>query len=192
MSTLLLFFMIVFNFCSVLCGLSQGYGTPYTTQLTANVDSSQTTIPVSSTNGFAMSDYVWVDSERIAYASTDATDFLNCTRAQADQNGLGATPASHNMGTQIYTQGMSALNSLIGFNYSSLQLSYGNPVAIILSISAYVTAIPRYISWNIGFMSGSGWSLIKIIILYPISAAFVITLLFFLTQVLWMTKPSVL
>lgn len=192
MSTLVLFFIIVFNFLSVLCGLAQGYGTPYTTQLTADIDSAVVVIPVSSTIGFALSDYVWVDSERIAYANTDATDFLGCTRGAADVNSQGGAAASHSAGAQVYTEGMNALNAMLGFNYSSLQLSYGAPVAFILATFAYIGSIPRYISWNIGFMQGSGWSLIKIIVLYPLSAAFVIAFMFFLYQIIWMLKPNVI
>jgi hypothetical protein len=192
MGTLLLFFMVCFNFLSVLAGLAQGAGTPYTTQLTAAITSTDTTIPVSSTVGFALSDYVWIDGERVAYASTDATDFLSVTRGVADQNNQGGTAVTHQAGAQVYTEGLNAVNAMLGFNYSSLQLSYGAPVAFILASFAYIGSIPRFIYWNTGFMTGSGWSLIKIIILYPLTGAFVIAFMFFLFQIIWMLKPNVI
>jgi hypothetical protein len=192
MSTLILFFVVTFNFLTVLCGLAQGYGTPYTTTLTAPITTTQTTIPVASTVGFAASDFIWINNERDSYASTDPTDFLSVTRGVADQNGLGGTASAQATGSQVYTEGMNALNAMLGFNYTSLQLTYGTPIAFILSVSAYIGSIPRYIFWNVGFMSGSGWSLIKIIVLYPISAAFIIAFIFFLTQLLWMIKPNVI
>jgi len=137
-----------------------------------------------------MSDYIWIDDERIAYASTDSTDFLNCTRAVEDQNGQGGTAAEHDVGSQIYTEGLNALNAMLGFNYSSLQLTYGTPVAFILASFAYIGAIPRFIYWNVGFMQGSAWGLVKIIVLYPITGAFVLAFMFFLFQIIWMLKPN--
>jgi hypothetical protein len=175
-----------------LAGLAQGYGTPYTTTLTAPITATATTIPVSSTVGFAAADFIWINNERDAYASTDSTDFLGVTRGVADQNGQGGTPSAQAAGVQVYTEGMNALNAMLGFNYSALQLTYGTPIAFILSTFAYVGSIPRFVFWNVGFMSGSGWSLIKIIVLYPLSAAFVIAFIFFLTQLLWMIKPNVI
>lgn len=192
MSNLVLFFVICFNFLSVLCGLAQGYGTPYTTTLAVNINSTTTTIPVTSTVGFAYSDYIWIDNERMAYTGTDSTDFLGVTRGVADNNGQGGSAAPHNAGAQVYTEGMNALNAVLGFNYTSLQLSYGAPIAFIWSAFAYIGSIPRFVFWNVGFMQGSGWSLIKVIVLYPLSAAFVIAFIFYLTQLLWMMKPAVL
>lgn len=191
MGTLLLFFVIVFNFCTVLCGLAQGYGTPVVTTLTANIDSVVATIPVESTSGFAASDFVWVGGERMSYVGTDPTNLLNATRPAPDQNGLGATSATHSAGTQVYTDGMNALNALLGVNYTSLQLTYGAPVAFIWSVTAYISAIPRFIYWNVGFMQGSAWSLIKIIVLFPLSAAFMLGLIFWLFQLVWMLKPNI-
>lgn len=51
-----------------------------TTNLTANISNSDTTIPVSSTAGFPASGTVTVDLEIIAYSSLDATNFLGATR----------------------------------------------------------------------------------------------------------------
>ncbi|MEM3426775.1 MAG: hypothetical protein QW212_00745 [Nitrososphaerales archaeon] len=192
MSNLLVFFVVTFNFLSILCGLAQGYGTPYVTTLTADISSTATTIPVASTTGFASSDFIWIDDERIAYTGTTATAFNNCIRGVGDQNNRGGTPTEHKAGAAVYTEGMNALNALLGFNYASLRLSYGTPIAIILSTFAYIGSIPRFIFWNVGFMEGSGWSLVKIIILYPLSAGFVLAFMFFLIQIIWMLKPNVL
>jgi hypothetical protein len=147
---------------------------------------------VSSTIGFATSDFIWIGGERMAYTGTDATHFQNLTRGAPDQNNQGGTPAAHITGDQVYTEGMNALNAMLGFNYTSLQLTYGTPIAFIMSSFAYIGSIPRYIFWNVGFMTGSGWSLLKIIILYPLSAAFVIAFMFFLFQIIWMLKPNII
>jgi hypothetical protein len=176
----------------VLCGLAQGYGTPCTTVLSAPIDSVATTIPVVSTAGFAYSDYIWIDSERMAYAGTDSTDFLNVTRGTADNNGLGGTATAHDTGSYIYSENMNALNSMLSLNYSSLSLTYGAPIAFSWSAIAYISSIPRFVFWNVGFMQGNGWSMIKVIVLYPLSAAFVIAFIFYLFQIIWMLKPNIL
>lgn len=51
-----------------------------TTWITADINASATTIPVLSTATFADSGYIWLDGECIQYGSTDATNFLDCTR----------------------------------------------------------------------------------------------------------------
>jgi hypothetical protein len=62
-----------------------------TTWLTADVDDADTTIPVSSTAGFASAGYIWIDSECIAYTSKDATNFLGCTRGSLSDDADAAT-----------------------------------------------------------------------------------------------------
>ena len=58
--------------------------------ITADITAAATTIPVTSTTGFASSGVVYLDQEAIAYGSKDATNFLSCTRAQ-----YGSTAARH-------------------------------------------------------------------------------------------------
>jgi hypothetical protein len=61
------------------------------TWINGNVTASSTTIPVDSTAGFASAGYIWVDSECIAYTSTDATNFLGCTRASLSEDADAGT-----------------------------------------------------------------------------------------------------
>lgn len=51
-----------------------------TTNLTANISNSDTTIPVTSTTGFPSSGTVTIDLEIVSYTSIDATNFLGATR----------------------------------------------------------------------------------------------------------------
>jgi len=60
------------------------------TVLSSSVDNIVTTIPVTSTTGFPSVGYVVIDSEVIKYTSTNATNFLGCTRG-AD----GTSASSH-------------------------------------------------------------------------------------------------
>lgn len=40
-------------------------------------------------------------------------------------------------------------------------------------VGLFTVAIPRALSWNYSFLSGSGYDLVKWILLYPLSAGFV-------------------
>jgi len=71
-----------------------------TTNLTAGVSNSDTTIPVSSTTGFPATGTVTVDLEIISYTSVDATNFLGATRGFDGTTAvahLSGALASHNI-----------------------------------------------------------------------------------------------
>lgn len=64
------------------------------TQLTADIDSLNTTIPVSSTSGFPSQGFISVGNETMYYSSTDATNFYV-------SRGYAGTAASHNEGDDV-------------------------------------------------------------------------------------------
>lgn len=66
------------------------------TLLSSSIDNIVTTIPVTSTSGFPTVGYVVIDSEVIKYTSTNATNFLSCTRASD-----GTSASSHTSGAAV-------------------------------------------------------------------------------------------
>lgn len=64
------------------------------TQLTADIDSLNTTIPVSATSGFPSQGFISVGNETMYYSSTDATNFYV-------SRGYAGTAASHNEGDDV-------------------------------------------------------------------------------------------
>jgi len=78
-------------------GLWGGYafGTA-TTTLNGTINSSTTTVVVTSTTGFAASGTILIGSELITYAAKTGTDFTGCTRGA-----LGTTAAAHTTGVIV-------------------------------------------------------------------------------------------
>ncbi len=64
------------------------------TQLTADIDSLNTTIPVSSTSGFPSKGFISIGNETMYYSSTDATNFYV-------SRGYAGTAAAHNEGDDV-------------------------------------------------------------------------------------------
>lgn len=67
-----------------------------TTSLTADIGTTDSSIPVVSTVGFPPNGYIMIDQELIQYIGTDPTDFLNCNRGQNN-----TTPATHSNGASV-------------------------------------------------------------------------------------------
>jgi hypothetical protein len=78
-------------------GLWGGYafGTA-TTTLNGTINSSATTVVVTSTTGFAATGRILIDSELITYSGKTGTDFTGCTRGA-----LGTTAAAHTTGVIV-------------------------------------------------------------------------------------------
>ncbi len=67
--------------------------------LTIQVNPTDTTIYVTSTSGFPSSGKIKIDNEMIIYSSLTATTFAGCTRGD-----LATTVSTHNAGTKVYGQ----------------------------------------------------------------------------------------
>lgn len=74
------------------------------TMLTTNIDITTTTLPVSSTAGYAPRGRIYIDHEAIDYTATTPTSFVNVTRATND-----SVAHPHNTGTPVGQQQCSLL-----------------------------------------------------------------------------------
>jgi hypothetical protein len=66
-----------------------------TTTLTSSINSSVTTIPVTSTTGFSPNGVISINGEQITYSGKNATNFTGCVR------GYQSTPAAHSNGATV-------------------------------------------------------------------------------------------
>ncbi len=93
----------------------------YTTALTADINNSATTIPVTSTTGFSNSGAIIIENEIITYTSITATSFTGCTR-----HTNGSAQASHTNGTAVGgAQVVSAANTPTLLQLNTTDLSNG-------------------------------------------------------------------
>ena len=77
------------------------------TSITLNgaINSTATTIPLSSVVGLTTTGFIKVDSETIGYTNIDGNSLINCVRGQNN-----TTAASHNSGVAVYVQNLPCIN----------------------------------------------------------------------------------
>jgi hypothetical protein len=75
------------------------------TTLNGAIDADDTTITLTSTVGLAVSGFVKIDNETIAYSNVSGNQLLNCARGQAN-----TVAASHLTGASVYAQNLPSIN----------------------------------------------------------------------------------
>ena len=169
MSKLVTFFLIMLLGCSILGAIMQGGGGIEVTELTANITSTDTTLPVSKTTDFLTTGFVVIGNERIGHIGKTSTTFIGCIR------GFGNTTAvAHYDGDLVYTADASAINNALGFSITAMQDSYGWFSVVTIPFNFFIVTIPRIIRMNMSFFSGPlsiiGW------LWFAMAAGFIITL----------------
>ena len=95
----------------------------YTT-LSGNINSSVTTVPATSTNGFRSAGVIRINNEIISYTGTTSTSFTGCTRGD-----FGTSNASHNSGDFIHGSQAQASGGSAAVKLNTTNLSNGISLA---------------------------------------------------------------
>lgn len=172
-SALLLF--ILFSFIS---SIIEGSGGLATTRLTANIDSTAVTIPVSNTVGFPVAGadqtlrVIYIEDERIEYTAFNAanTTFTAVTRGTGD-----TVATTHLTGTKVYSADTNVINTALGFNISESQTTLGGVALPQIIGKFFFVSLPRLITWDFNWLKVGAWQYVRYI-LFALSAAFVISL----------------
>lgn len=156
----------------------EGEGGPAATSLTSDLDSGATTLNVTSTKDFLDVDYVWVGDEKITYAAKTPTQFTGCVR------GVDGTAASyHKSGYKVYSESSNVMYNMLGFNVGVSNTVLGTFTTLTQTVLRVVRVIPRTIAWDYSFLSGN-LTLVKYIILYPLSAGLIFTLAMYFRELI--------
>jgi hypothetical protein len=75
------------------------------TTLNGAIDADDTTITLTSTVGLAVSGFIKIDNETIAYSNVSGNQLVNCARGQAN-----TVAASHLTGASVFTQNLPSIN----------------------------------------------------------------------------------
>jgi len=146
-----------------------GGGGVVTTDLTSDVTAAVTTLPVQDTTDFLGEDYVICGEEKIFYTSTDATNFLGCTRGYD-----GTTAAAHLEGARVYTATASSINYALGFNIAAVQDQLGWAAIIAIPLMFFIRTVPQIFKMSTNLLTGDlfiiSW------VLYIMAAGFIVTL----------------
>lgn len=133
-------FMLLLYFGMALCvGILAGGGGYAATTLANAISEDDTTINVTSTDGFLSStDYVEIKSEKILYTGITDTSFTGCIRGYE-----GTTENGYSAGTAVYTTSASTINNALGFNVAATVDSMGLWSIITVPANFLIKTVPH-------------------------------------------------
>jgi hypothetical protein len=165
------FFLLALIVFGLFMAILNGGGGVADTTLTSAIFSSNTTLPVVSTNGFLGSDYIYIGDETILYSGKNETAFTGCTRGYG-----GSSAVPHFAGAAVYTGEVSSINQALGFNIGQMVTSVGPLSILIIPFSFLTVTIPRMIAESASFLSGSLGLAVLGVIWMCLIAGFIISL----------------
>jgi len=155
--------------CGILVGMMGGGGGVVNTYLTANITSSNTTLPVGSTEDFLSEDYVIIGAEKVFYTGKTSTTFTGCERGYGN-----TTAAVHLEGARVNTAVASAINYALGFNIVAVQDQLGWASIVAIPIMFFIRTLPQIIRMSTNLLTGDlaiiSW------IFYIMAGGFIVTL----------------
>lgn len=128
---------------------SAGGGGIVITRMTSGITSSQTTIPVESTEGFLAADTLVVDTEYMTYSGKTAISFTGVARGIN-----GTAPSAHVGGKNVYTESAGVINSLLGFNIAAINSAFGILKLITYAPLAFTSGISHLILFDYPMFDG--------------------------------------
>jgi hypothetical protein len=176
MGKLLTFFLIIFSIGTIMSATIEQESAFAVTTLSADMtNGSIADIQVASTDDFLDSDYIWIEGERIYYASKDDTTdtFSGIVRAQADDNNEGGTASAHSAGAKVMNDEASVLNLMIGYNIMGTKTELGLLDAPKMVTAIFTRALPKIMMWDYSYLQGD-LVYLKYALLYPLSIGFLI------------------
>jgi hypothetical protein len=138
------FFLLALIVFGLFMAILNGGGGVADTTLTSAIFSSNTTLPVVSTNGFLGSDYIYIGDETILYSGKNETAFTGCTRGYG-----GSSAVPHFAGAAVYTGEVSSINQALGFNIGQMVTSVG-PLSILIIPFSFLTVTIPFLSGSLG------------------------------------------
>lgn len=187
MNKLLVAMLFTFAICTIIAGIGENGLGLATTHLTQACDEDDFTLYVESTRGFLADGYVVIEGERIDYAGTTTTSFTGATRG-GDWNAEETEPASHANNSRVYSEATNVLNSALGYHVFSSVSVFGMFSIPMPNPRIFTVTIPKMLLWDYPFLDGH-MMLFKYILLYPLSAGFLMALIVVVGSVLSRFSP---
>lgn len=147
----IMFMLFVWMVVSIAGGVLQGSVSMATTTLTAAINDTDTTITVSSTEGFPDTGFIAILDERLAYSSTTATTFRG-NAARPLVRGVQDTDATaHVVGERARTVESSMMNASMGYNLAVLSDPSGS-IAFVTIPFAFLALIASFFVLPLSFI----------------------------------------
>lgn len=144
------FYAFLFVGFTMLSLITEGGGGLLGTNLTASLNSTATSMTVTSTAGYLTSDKLVVEREEIFYTGKTPTTFTGLVR------GYNNTEAkAHANGLSVYTKPASVVNNLAGFNIGETAGTVGTLQLLTFAPGALKSAFSQLVLGDYSFMRGS-------------------------------------
>lgn len=197
MNKLMAFFMFTFIAGTIIGFLMEGGSGIVATSTTDLVTSSQDVIPVTSVTGFKSSgDRIVIGNESMTYASLQVSGindgktcpcFVGVSRGVLGNDGKKTTATAHagpgnqngnaTLGARVYNRGSAMVNESLDFNLIGSDRGFlGTIVGGYEDAKKLASMAAKIITWDFAFLEGD-FSYFKYILLYPLSAGFVATII---------------
>lgn len=152
MGKAIMFMVFVWIGVSILGGIFQGSTMAMaTTELTKAIDDDDTTINVTSTDGFPDTGFITILDERIGYADTTDTTFEGSFAQPLLRGAQDTTATAHAVGELVRTRESSMLNDSLNYKIAVLTDASGM-VAFIAIPFAFLSLLATFFTLPLGFM----------------------------------------
>lgn len=171
---------LLFFIGTLLSAIMEGAGGVNTTSLTSDITAADTTIPVSSTEGYLYSDILVIGNEKIRYTSKTDTQFnIPATSGRAYD---GTTAVAHDRGAYVLSKQSDVINQMLGFNIAATGTTVGS-VSIMTALTRFLfTSVPKLVTWDYSWLTGP--LLILRLILAVASTGFTIYMVYMIASAL--------
>jgi len=155
---LFMFFVFAFLGASILSAIVEGHTGLATTELTAQLGETDTSMTVHSTQGFASSGVIQVGDETICFTGTTSTTLTGLTRGGNCRK--HSEVAVHASGDRIYSEAPGVINTLVGFDIASAFSDGGvvgffkGVVTSFKNLPGFIQAIANMLMWDYSFLTG--------------------------------------
>lgn len=151
MGKLLMFLGFVWIGVCLAGGIMSGGVSMVTTRLTADIDDSAGTIPVSSTAGFPENGIIVIEKERIAYSSTSSDEFKGSFTRPLQRGASGTDAKAHDEGKHVSTVESSMLNSSLDYDIALISDASGLMAFVQVPLALF-DMVKSFIFLPIGFL----------------------------------------
>ena len=156
----MMFFLIAWLGLTMLSGAMSGGGGVAATDLTAGITAADTSIPVTSTDGFSGNGgVITIGTEEILYYGKDGTHFKGTIIPPhtLERGYNGTTAVAHTTGEMVYTEEMNLVNNALQMSIVKISDSSGIWKAIDMG-SGFFSALGTFLTAPFGLLgSGMAW-----------------------------------
>ena len=176
-----MFLIFVYMGAAMLNAVVEGTSALVSTELTATVNTTNTTVSVRSTEGFRSSGVVIIEGDALCYTGRTATTFTGVTQGTACRRNNEANTHLYATNTppQVQSEAPGIINTLVGFDVMSVYASGSGWDMFVCTfmnlghLPDFIGAIARMLLWDYPGLFSGPYEYIRYLFLFVFSAGMV-------------------